>query len=301
MIIVDYSGTCVAGVSAFFKDLEKGTEKENRDLIRHVILQSIVSIRKKYNKRLYGEIVIACDGRNYWRRDHFVHYKADRKKIREESKIDWKFMFTVFNELREDLIQHFPYRVVLIDRAEADDVIGVLTKYTQTNEFIKVGMMLEPQNVIAVSEDLDFVQLHKYPNFRLWMPRKRKLHPEMSVKGLQEFTRSHITKAGDDGIPNCLSADDVFVTEPKTRQTTVSAKRLAEFVESGRDACKNDTERRGWDRNRLLIDLDNVPEIVANDIIEAYKNANVNTDRTDIFNYLVKHRCRQLLNSLEDF
>lgn len=301
MVIVDYSGTCVAGVSAFFKDLEKGSEQENRDLIRHIILQSIVLIRKKYNKRLYGEIVIACDGRDYWRRDQFPQYKGDRKKIREESKIDWNFMFGVFNEVRQDLMDVFPYRVVLIDRAEADDIIGVLTKYTQTEELVKTGMIPEPQNVVAVSEDLDFVQLHKYENFRMWMPRKKKMHDKMSAKALLEFTRIHITKAGDDGIPNVLSADDVFVTEPKTRQTTVSAKRLAEFIELGKEACRTDVERRNWDRNTLLIDLDNIPKEVSDAIIEAYKNAKVNKDRTDIFNYLIKHRCRQLLNSLEDF
>lgn len=301
MVIIDYSGTCVAGVSAFFKDLESGSEAENRDLIRHVILQSIVYIRKKYNKRLYGEVVIACDGHDYWRREHFVHYKAGRKKVREESKIDWEFLFKVFDEIREDLINVFPYRVVLIDRAEADDVIGVLTKYTQTNELVRTGLMFEPQNVVVVSEDLDFVQLHKYDNFRLWMPRKKKLHPLMGVKALSDFVVEHTVKAGDDGIPNILSADNVFVTEPKTRQTTVSAKRLAEFKESGRDACRTDDERRGWDRNKLLIDLDRIPDKVANDIIEAYKIANVNNDRNDIFNYLIKRGCRQLLNSLEDF
>jgi len=57
---------------------------------------------------------------------------------------------------------------------------------------------------------------------------------------------THIVKAGDDGIPNILSNDDVFLKGE--RQKPVSSKRLQEFIENGFIACKTDEERRNWHR-----------------------------------------------------
>ena len=246
-------------------------------------------------------MVIACDGREYWRKDIFPQYKANRKKARDESTIDWNMIFDFLHELREDIDRVFPYKVVKVHKAEADDIIGVLTKYTQDNEQVRDGIMMESQPVIVISEDLDFVQLYKYDNFKLYLPRKKKLYPKPSQKELREFIIEHIVKAGDDGIPNILSPDDIFVQEPKGRQTTVSAKRLTEFKEIGRDACRNDIERRGWDRNSRLIEFEHIPEDIVSAIVDTYKTAEGVLDRNLIFNYLVKNRCRQLLNSIEEF
>lgn len=301
MIILDYSGLIHANINAFVKDIENGTPRENEDLIRHIVLNSILSIRKKYKKSIYGDLVIARDDQNYWRRDVFPHYKANRVKIREESKIDWDFVFGVINSVSADIAELFPYRVVQASGAEADDIIAVLTKYTQENELSKTGVYPEPQPVLTISEDLDFMQLHKYDNFKLYHPRKKKMAIKPSVIGLLEFTREHIVKAGDDGIPSILSDDDHFVKAEKTRQKPITAKRLAEFKSLGRDACQNDTERRNWDRNARLIDFDFIPTNVEERIIDAYKKSSAVSDRGLIFNYLVKHGCRQLLNDLESF
>ena len=282
-------------------DLEKGSVQENENLIRHIIINSILATRKKYKKSVYGDLIIACDARNYWRTDIFPQYKANRKKSREDSKIDWDEVFKVINSVREDLNKFFPYKVVIADKAEADDVIAVLTKYTQTNEMSQVGLYQEPQVVMAVSEDMDFIQLHKYENFKLYHPRKKKLAVKPTAKGLLEFTREHIAKAGDDGIPTILCDDDHYTKEVKTRAPSMSAKRLAEFKEIGRDACKDDLERTRWDRNERLIDFNHIPVDIENSIIEAYKNASCKGDKGTIFDYLVKHGCRQLLNELSDF
>jgi len=300
MILVDYSGLIHANINAFLKDLEKGNAVENEDLIRHITLTSLVSIRKKYKQ--YGQLVIACDGRNYWRKDKFPHYKACRKKIREESKIDWDAVFKVINQLSEDLKQHFPYKVLHVDRAEADDVIAVMTQYTQNNEFTSSGLYPEPQQVLAISEDTDFMQLQKYDNFKLYHPRKKKMATQLSASALLDFTREHIAK-GDtgDGVMNVLSPDDVFVTEPKGRQATMSSKRLKEFQALGREACKTDLEKSRWDRNQMLVDFDYIPKDVSNAIIDTYKNCTTKLDRNGIFNYLVQRRCRQLLDSISDF
>ena len=54
----------------------------NEDLIRHMILNSLRGHNKKFRKQ-YGQMVIACDSSNVWRRTKFPNYKAGRKANRE--------------------------------------------------------------------------------------------------------------------------------------------------------------------------------------------------------------------------
>ena len=118
-------------------------------------------------------------------------------------------------------------------------------------------------------------------------------------KELHEKIITHIVKASDDGIPNILSKDDVFVIGE--RQKTVSAKRLEEFLELGFAACKNDEERRNWHRNQTLVDFEFIPEDVSKSIVDVYLNNKPKGDRMAIMNYLMKHRCRLLLDEIEEF
>lgn len=291
----------LAAILTFQREL-KGTESEVKNLIRHVTLSTLKSYKKKYGKE-YGEMVIACDGRKYWRKEYFEHYKASRKKNRDASDLDWKLIFDTLSEMRQDLADNFPYRVVHVDRAEADDIIAVLTEWVQTNDLIVEGLMEEPQKVLILSSDKDFKQLQLAPfssgNVRQWAPMQKK-YITASKKEIMDFTIEHIVK-GDagDGIPNILSKDDVFVTGE--RQKPVSAKRLAEFLEKGHDACRNDEEKRNWQRNAILVAFDNIPKDVKESIVETYLSNMPKGDKMSVYNYLVKHRCRLLLEEVEDF
>jgi hypothetical protein len=110
---------------------------------------------------------------------------------------------------------------------------------------------------------------------------------------------THIVKAGDDGIPNILSKDDVFMTGE--RQKPVSAKRLQEFIENGFIACKNDEERRNWHRNTTLVDFNHIPENISKMIVENYLNNPPKGDKMTAMKYLMEHRCRLLLEEIEEF
>jgi hypothetical protein len=296
MILVDYSQVALSNILSFQREL-KGTDSEVKNLIRHVILSTLKSYKKKYGKE-YGELVICCDGRKYWRRDVFPQYKANRKKARDNSDLNWTLIFDTLSEIRDDIAKHFPYRVIHIDRAEADDVIAVMAKWTQENALVQQGLIEEPQKVMILSSDGDFIQLQKYENVYQYSPMQKK-QIKANAKELYEKKITHIVKAGDDGIPNILSKDDVFVIGE--RQKPVSAKRLAEFLELGYDACKNDDERRNWHRNVQLIDFDHIPQDVCAEIIDTYVNNKPNGDKMTIMSYLIENKCRLLLDELEDF
>lgn len=296
MILVDYSQVALSNILSFQREL-KGTDSEVKNLIRHVVLSTLKSYKKKYGKE-YGEMVICCDGRKYWRRDVFPHYKANRKKARENSDLNWTLIFDTMSEIRDDIAKYFPYKVVHLEHSEADDVIAVLAKWTQTNGLITQGLFEEPQKVLILSSDGDFIQLQKWDNINQYSPMQKK-QIKANQREVYEKYITHVVKAGDDGIPNILSKDDVFVIGE--RQKSVSAKRLAEFLEIGFDACKNDDERRNWHRNVQLIDFEQIPEHVSKDIIDTYVNSKPTGDKMAIMNYLIENKCRLLLDELEDF
>jgi hypothetical protein len=301
MILVDYSQVALAAILTFQREL-KGDEAEVKNLIRHVTLSTLKSYKKKYAKD-YGELVICCDGRKYWRKEIYEHYKASRKKMRDNSDLDWKLIFDTLSEMREDIGKNFPWRVIHVDRAEADDIIAVMTEWVQSNDLIIQGLMEEPQQILILSSDKDFKQLQLAPfssgNVRQWSPMQKKFI-QASKQEIIDFTVEHIVK-GDtgDGIPNILSKDDVFVSGE--RQKPVSAKRLAEFIEKGIDACRSDDERRNWSRNSMLVAFGNIPTDVKDTIVTTYLNNKPKGDKMTVMNYLIEHRCRLLLDELEDF
>lgn len=290
MILIDYSQVALSNILAFPRDLKKGSETEIKNLIRHTTLSTLKYYKKKFGKE-YGEIVICCDGRRYWRRDVFAHYKAGRKKSREASDFDWKLIFDTLSEIRDELVEHFHWKVIHVERAEADDIIASLTELTQ--EFGN------SDKVMIVSSDKDFKQLHEYGNVKQWSPMQKKAvtskHDEIKFQKIE-----HIVK-GDagDGIPNILSEDDVFVKGE--RQKTVSAKRLEEFLEKGQAACRTDDELKRWVRNEQLVLFSKIPEDIVTEIQQLYLNNKPKGDRMSIMKYLMEHRCNLLLNEIEEF
>jgi len=291
MILMDFSQLALSSTMSFKDDLIRGGEKEMQDLIRHVTLSSIKSYKKKYAKE-YGQVILACDGRNYWRKGFFPQYKASRKKNRDSSDLNWTMIFDTLNLIREEIKEHFPYTVIHVDRCEADDVIATIVKETQ--EFGNH----EP--VMIVSSDGDFKQLQKYDNVKQFSPIQKKA-VTCSTNELRTNLIEHIVKGDSgDGIPNILSSDECFILEQ--RQSPVSAKRLSEFFENGFDACRNDVERRNWHRNQTLVDFEYIPDDITQSILSEYElNRKPKGDKMSVYNYLVAHRCRNLLTEIEEF
>ena len=290
MILIDYSQVSLANILSFKKELMSGDAKTTTDLIRHATLATIKSYKKKYGKD-YGDIVICCDGRNYWRRQYFEFYKASRKKARDASDLDWKMIFDTLGVIRDEIKEVFPYKVIHLDQCEADDIIAVLSKQTQEFGY--------NENVMIVSSDKDFKQLHKWTNVKQYSPLLRKM---ITAKQSEIHTNQieHIVKGDSgDGIPNILSKDNCFSIGE--RQTPVSSKRLNEFFEKGINACRNDEEKRNWQRNQILVNFDHIPDDIQKTILDTYLSIKPKGDKMAIMNYLIANRCRLLLDEIEEF
>jgi 5'-3' exonuclease len=259
--------------------------KLDEALIRHMVLNSLRSYAKQFKSK-YGEIVVACDSKKYWRREVFPFYKAHRKSDREKSAFDWHLIFDTLNKIRDELKENFPYKVLEVEGAEADDIIAVLA-----------GRLSPTEDILILSSDKDFVQLQKYPNVAQYSPILKRF---VKTENPQEYIKEHIIR-GDrgDGIPNFLSPDNVFVLGE--RQKVISKKKLQEWInKSAEDFCTTDTMLRGYKRNQMLVDLDFVPEAIKERIVEAYNQPKAGT-RQKMLNYFITNRLKNLLEVIDEF
>lgn len=294
MIVVDYSQTVISNLMA---EIGNRTDVElDVNLLRHMVVNTIRSYKVKFGKE-YGELVIACDSRKYWRKELFPYYKANRKKVREDSGFNWPLIFDSINLIKNELKETFPYRVIEVEGAEADDVIASLVYWSAKND-LKEGLLVdEPKPFLIISGDHDFNQLQKYRHVKQFSPTLKKfLKPD---GGIHECLMEHIVK-GDkgDGVPNILTADDAIVNGE--RQKSITSKRLDEFFANGFLACKTDEERRNYHRNANLVDLALIPAHIQEEIINTFTSYPTK-DRSQLLNYFMANRMKQMIEHIEEF
>jgi len=255
------------------------------DLLRHMVLNTIRSLKSKFSE--YGELVICCDDKKVWRKEVFPYYKANRKKSRDDSELDWSHIFKCLSKIKSELKDYFPYRVIQVEGAEADDVIGTLV--------IKNGQLLNTgEKILILSGDKDFIQLQVFGNVIQFDPvRKKSLVCDNPIL----YTRELILK-GDrgDGIPNILSADDCLATG--ARQKPIRVERFSGLSnphnELSGDLLVN------WKRNERLIDLTFTPEKIQNKIIKEYDEQAGKT-KEKLIQFLSEKRLKTLLEHVNDF
>jgi 5'-3' exonuclease len=307
---------------------------------KHQMLNSLRLIQKKYSKE-YGEVVLCLDvrGKN-WRKEMYQPYKAARAKGKEESEINFEEWYEYLNGFIEDLKNVFPYKVIGVSRAEADDVIGVLAINNS-----QIGKTL------IVSEDKDFKQLLEYPNVDLYAPVKRQF-VKMSQKELAEWRLDHIL-LGDaiDGVPNIkggtefspaflnhLKLNDIHITKvDEFLELTISEKILGEyktekigksgklkglptgeldiyktvsFGEKGARKFAEDLDnnlnshpmyRPNYERNKELVLFEFIPDELREEITKTYAEISVDFNRNTILNYLSENNFKELIKNYEDF
>ena len=288
MIIIDLSQVMISNLMAQLGSYTNAKIEEG--LIRHMVLNSIRAYNMKFGKE-YGDIVIACDDRNYWRRTIFPYYKAHRKKAREESDIDWTAVFEALNRIREELKEYLPYRVIQVDGAEADDVIGTLV-----HKYGKYICSASDEKILILSGDKDFVQLQTYSNVDQYDPVRKKY---IKNKDPEKFLYEHIIR-GDkgDGIPNFLSADNCIVVGD--RQKSITAKKLDVWLTQKPEQYCDENMLRNFNRNKQLIDLSNIPQWVRDNVLNEYE-AQKDKGRQHMFNYFIKFKLKGLMESINDF
>ena len=285
MILVDMNQVTISNLMIQIKD-----EPLSIDLVRHLVLNSIRSYRTKFFNE-FGEVILCYDDKHYWRRDLFPYYKSNRKKDRTESSLNWNELFETLNLIRDELKETFPYKVLQVDGAEADDIIATLVDVVS-----KTPNLFE--KILILSGDKDFIQLQSHDNVQQYSPTLKKY-----INGVDpsEYKIEHIFK-GDrgDGIPNILSPDNTFVEG--LRQKPLGKNKIDSWKQVGAWPIEdwNDELKRNYQRNSKLIDLNMIPDTIKDTIYNSWKKE-CDTSRSKILPYFMKHRLRELTERLGDF
>ena len=283
MILVDMNQVMIANMMMQIGNHQNA--EIDVSMLRHMILNTLRANRKKFHDE-FGELVICCDDKNYWRRQIYPYYKANRKKSRDSSELDWNSIFQALNSIRDELKEFFPYKVIQIETCEADDIIGVVTHEEGTE--LNAG---EP--ILILSGDKDYIQLHKYANVKQYDPVRKRW---ISNANPEKYLAEHILKGDSgDGIPNVLSEDNALVMG--TRQRPITQKRLAEWADINN---MQDEVKRNYMRNKALIDLSEVPKGMKEEILDAWHEEN-GKDRSQLLNYFIKNKLRNLMECITEF
>ena len=276
-LLVDFSQIFIGSymMAAKYADVDM-------DVIRPAVLNTLRIYRNKFVSE-YGELILCCDDRHTWRKDIFPNYKASRKKTRKVSGIDWNNLYDCLNQLKEELRQWFPYKLIQVEKAEADDIIAILVNLIQ-------------ERTLILSSDKDFVQLQTF-NIRQYSPMQKKfVDSESAERSLHEkIVRGDV----GDGIPNIMSDDNVFIDEGR-RQKPVTKKKVDAWYELEPDMYCTAEMLRNYKRNKQLVDLGEVPESIRINITKQFETTQVG-ERSRLLTYFVNHRLKNLTENLSEF
>jgi hypothetical protein len=287
MILVDLNQVILAGMMAQIANA-KPKMKLEEDLIRHMVLNILRGHLRNFRQE-YGEVVLCSDNRKYWRKEYFPYYKANRKKTRAKSDLDWHMIFDILAKIKDELRENFPYKVIDVEGAEADDIIGTL-----------VPRHIMHENILILSSDGDFLQLQQYNGrsqytVKQYNPAQKRFI--VSDNPLQDLKEKIVCGDKGDGIPNIMSPGDTFVRE--IRQKTMTEGKLTKFMAENYTEY-DETAKIGWTRNNVLIDLRNIPGDIQTKIINSYEETKP-AGKGKILNYLIANKLRLLIDVIEEF
>jgi 5'-3' exonuclease len=194
----------------------------------------------------------------------------------------------MFNKIKQEIKNNFPYRVIQVETAEADDIIATLVNEHGTD-------LAGPIKILILSGDKDFVQLQTFGNVKQYDPVRKKW---ITHDDPQRYLIEHILK-GDagDGVPNVLSDDDTFVSDK--RQKPLTQKKINKIYNDGAVLLDSVTDRN-FMRNKQMVDLSFVPQNIRTEVINKYVTE-TGKDRSKLFNYFIEHKLKLLMENIGEF
>jgi hypothetical protein len=186
-------------------------------------------------------------------------------------------------KFKQELKENFPYKVIDVEGAEADDIIGTLAPRHYKHE-----------KILILSSDGDFLQLQQYGNIKQYNPSQKKF--VKSESPLLELKEKIIRGDKGDGIPNMFSPSDCFVRD--LRQKPITKNVLDKYLNEQVDNY-NDTDKINYSRNATLIDLSMIPSEIKERIINTYEETK--PAKGKLLNYFIEHKLKNLMEVIEEF
>lgn len=313
-------------------------------LMKYYIFQELFAIKQEHSPN-FGELVICLDKSSggYWRKDIYPAYKAQRKKSREESDIDFTEVFAEVDALIEQIKLNLPWKVIEVPKAEADDIILVLAREFNRSE--KILIHSPDKDMIQAQRDTDNVFQYSALTKKWLVPENKHDHMEHwimehvclgdpsdnvpKVVDGTEFSKAFVEYISAQGytisnpiefksaqIPNeekrrLIEEFDVYKENRKGESTgekdiykdmrfgpTTLVKAIAKHGSLDAWLDSHPLYRQNYERNFALVMEEGIPTDIWNQIVLAYKTADVSYNDKDFEQYLSENSLQSILMTL---
>jgi len=198
----------------FNGDVGASTETPDYNLWKFLIFDQIYQAFTRFKD--INEVILAIDDKESWRKLLFSRYKESRKKKRSTD-VDFKMVFDQYHKFCNDIKSSIPFKVIKIRRAEADDVIAILSKHINNN-------------AIIMSNDQDFIQLIDGEKIKLYNPVKSEYITINQKDKENKMNKLFLTGQAKDDIFNVKTPND-YPTD--YRKPPLGEKTADKIIEQG--------------------------------------------------------------------
>lgn len=261
----------------------------NPEFVSHLVFTNVLYTAQKFGAWSGHPMVMAIDSKPYWRHGYYAEHKDQFEEYRDNPKferykgqrvrddaIPWDEIYRVYESVMLTLADSSDFFVVAAPGAEADDVIAVASKY-----YADKG-----QDVVIISSDKDFRQLHNPPRMQVWDPIKKIYIPSLNV---EHWKRVHALM-GDKG-------DNIQAVRPRVGEKT--AEKMALELDY---LLKTDPDLRArYDFNRVLTDFDKIPTNITGSIIAKLEEQSFNYNAMRLLKCFQEFRLPKVAESIHRF
>ena len=154
-------------------------------VVKYLIFQELFNIKQLHTAK-FGEVLICLDKggpQGYWRKDVHAGYKASRKTGRDVSLVNFGEIFVEIDELIAQIQNNLPWKVLSVERAEADDIMLVLAEEYSKHE-----------NILIHSPDKDMIQAQRGNDtvFQYSSLTKKWLVAESKTESMERWIMEHV-------------------------------------------------------------------------------------------------------------
>ena len=288
--LVDYSQIVLSTIMGTFKP----DDVLSIDLIRHCVLSTLKANVMK-NRKYYPQVILCMDNSDgrYWRKNVASYYKASRKKARDKLEYNFELIFAAMAEIKNELIENFPYIVMDIPGMEADDHIGILTRYFQSKSV----------KVLITSSDGDFAQLHDYKLLKQWSPIQKKWVKPKHGSAKNDLLVKCFKGDKKDGIANYRAVSDHYARDDVGRVPSITESLLQSLLKASENELQlmlTEVEYARYEENRKLLDFALIPKEYSDAIIKHYNDYMI-APRSKIYPFFIKKGLSKLMPDVSEF
>lgn len=291
IICCDMSNIGLSTVMATFKPEDIKTFEESLPLIRHLMISVTLQKVNKFRKNKELDDVVLCydtkGSKGYWRKKVYPSYKDNRGKNRDASKWNFDVIYQCLDIVQNEMAEIFPYKTIIIDRVEADDIIAALA--------MEYGKDCE---IVILSRDGDFLQLQQYGNVKQWDSYADKWVMPKYGSSQQDLLFKAIKGDKKDNIASIKCFENHYTREPFERAKPISSKELTEWMTDPEEIPEEYKER--FEQNLDALDFSRIPDDIRAEILDIYRNKQPANGRK-MYNYMVKNGLTKLLETIQQF